>query len=74
MIPAANFSGVLVPVSSLGGLARAAGLSFPPAWYQVLGVGAFTKGLGYADLRPNLAVLAAFFAAYLVLILQKQER
>ena len=77
MIPAANFSGVLVPVSSLGGLARATGLSFPPAWYQALSVGAFTKGLGFEDLRPNLAVLAAFFVAYLVvaiLILQKQER
>src|SRR6516225_8364156 len=77
MIPAANFSGVLVPVSSLGGLARVAGLSFPPAWYQVLSVGAFTKGLGFEDLRLNLAVLAAFFVAYLVaavLILQKQER
>jgi ribosome-dependent ATPase len=77
MIPAANFSGVLVPVSSLGGLARVAGLSFPPAWYQVLSIGAFTKGLGFEDLRLNLAVLAAFFVAYLVaavLILQKQER
>jgi len=77
MIPAANFSGVLVPVSSLGGLARATGLSFPPAWYQVLSTGAFTKGLGFEDLRPNLTVLAAFCVAYLVaavLILQKQER
>jgi ribosome-dependent ATPase len=77
MIPAANFSGVLVPVSSLGGLARATGLSFPPAWYQALSVGAFTKGLGFEDLSSYLAVLAAFFAAYLVaavLILQKQER
>jgi ribosome-dependent ATPase len=77
MIPAANFSGVLVPVSSLGGVARVAGLSFPPAWYQVLSIGAFTKGLGFEDLRHNLAVLGAFFVAYLlaaVLILQKQER
>ena len=77
MIPAANFSGVLVPVSSLGGVARVAGLSVPPAWYQVLSIGAFTKGLGFEDLRHNLAVLAAFFVAYLlaaVLILQKQER
>jgi ribosome-dependent ATPase len=77
MIPAANFSGVLVPVSSLGGLARVAGLSSPSAWYEVLSVGAFTKGLGFEDLRPNLAALAAFFVVYLVaavLILQKQER
>jgi ribosome-dependent ATPase len=67
----------LVPVSSLGGVARVTGLSFPPAWYQVLSIGSFTKGLGFEDLRHNLAVLAAFFVAYLlaaVLILQKQER
>jgi ribosome-dependent ATPase len=77
MIPAANFSGVLVPVSSLGGVAHVTGLSFPPAWYQGLSIGAFTKGLGFEDLKLNLAVLAAFFVAYLlaaVLILQKQER
>ena len=47
MIPAANFSGVLVPVSSLTGGARLLGLAFPSAWYQPLSVGAFTKGLGF---------------------------
>ena len=76
IIPAANFSGVLVPVSSLTGSARLAGLSFPSAWYEPLSVGTFTKGLGFPDLWLNLAVIAAFFVAFgaaALLILRKQE-
>ncbi len=76
MIPAANFSGMLVPVSSLTGGARLLGLGFPTAWYQPLSVGAFTKGLGFEDLWLNLAVLAVFFVLFFVaamLILRKQE-
>ena len=76
IIPAANFSGVLVPVTSLSGGARFLGLAFPSAWYEPLSVGAFTKGLGFEDLWPKLAVLAAFFVAYgvaAILILRKQE-
>ena len=76
IIPAANFSGVLVPVSSLTGSARVVGLAFPSAWYELVSVGTFTKGLGFQDLWPNLLVLAAFFAGYGVaamLILRKQE-
>jgi ribosome-dependent ATPase len=76
IIPAVNFSGLLVPVSSLSGGGRLSGLSFPPAWYQPISVGAFTKGLGFDELWFNLLMLAAFFVVYLVaaqLILRKQE-
>ena len=76
LIPAANFSGVLVPVSSLTGAARLAGLGFPSSWYELVSVGAFTKGLGFQDLWPNLLVLAAFFVGFgiaAMLILRKQE-
>jgi len=76
LIPAANFSGVLVPVSSLTGFARLAGLGFPSSWYELVSVGAFTKGLGFQDLWPNLLVLAAFFVGFgiaAMLILRKQE-
>jgi ribosome-dependent ATPase len=53
-----------------------AGLSFPSAWYELVSVGTFTKGLGFRDLWPNLLVLAAFFAGFggaALLILRKQE-
>jgi ribosome-dependent ATPase len=76
IIPAVNFSGLLVPVSSLSGGARLLGLGFPPAWYQPISVGAFTKALGFEQLLPNVLVLAGFFIVYLVaaqLILRKQE-
>ncbi|MGO8953567.1 MAG: ribosome-associated ATPase/putative transporter RbbA [Rhodomicrobium sp.] len=76
MIPAANFSGVMVPVSSLTGSARLVGLAFPSAWYELVSVGTFTKGLGFQDLWSNLLVLAAFFAGFgvaAVLKLRKQE-
>ncbi len=76
IIPAANFSGVLVPVSSLEGPARLAGLGFPSAWYELVSVGTFTKGLGFQDLWFNLLMLAAFFVGFGVaatLILRKQE-
>jgi ribosome-dependent ATPase len=76
IIPAVNFSGLLVPVSSLSGAGRVLGLSFPPAWYQPISVGAFTKGLGFDELWPNLLMLAGFFLLFLVaaqFILRKQE-
>src|SRR5215471_18550861 len=76
IIPTANFSGLLVPVSSLTGGGRLLGLGFPSAWYQPISVGAFTKGLGFDDLWLNLMMLAVFFVLYLVaakLILRKQE-
>jgi ribosome-dependent ATPase len=65
-----------VPVSSLSGGGRVLGFGFPSAWYQPISVGAFTKGLGFDDLWPNLLMLAVFFVLYLVaaqLVLRKQE-
>ena len=76
IIPTVNFSGLLVPVSSLTGQGRLIGLMFPMAWFQPISVGAFTKGLAFSDLWSNTLVLAAFAAAYFVaalIFLRKQE-
>ncbi len=76
VIPTVNFSGLLVPVSSLTGQGRIIGLMFPAAWYQPIAVGAFTKGLGFSDLWFNTLVLAAFTIGYLMAahtLLRKQE-
>ncbi|MBB5049155.1 ribosome-dependent ATPase [Rhodopseudomonas rhenobacensis] len=76
IIPAVNFSGLLVPVSSLSQLGRIFGLAFPCGWFQEISIGAFTKGLSLATLAPNLAVLFGFGVAYLacaILALRKQE-
>jgi ribosome-dependent ATPase len=77
IIPAVNFSGLLVPVSSLTGSGRVIGLAFPAVWYQQISVGAFTKGLGLATLWPNLFALGGFsvlFAVIAIAALSKQER
>ncbi len=71
-----NFSGLLVPVSSLTGQGRLIGLLFPAAWFQPISVGTFTKGLSYSDLWFNALVLAVFAVGYLIaahILLQKQE-
>jgi len=76
IVPAVNFSGLFVPVSSLSGGARIIGLSFPPAWYQPISVGAFAKALGPVELWFNMIVLAGFALAFLLLsqaLLRKQE-
>jgi len=77
LIPAVNFSGMLTPVSSLSGGGHWFGLAFPAAWFQLISVGAFTKGLGFAELWPDHLALAAFAVAFLAaaqLALRKQER
>ena len=76
VIPAVNFSGLLVPVSSLSGGGRALGLAFPAAWFQQISVGTFAKSLGFVELWPDLLMLAAFGAAFILLaalVLPKQE-
>ena len=76
VIPTVNFSGLLVPVSSLTGQGRFIGLMFPAAWFQPISVGTFTKGLTYPDLWFNALVLALFGVGYLIashMMLAKQE-
>ncbi|PIE12397.1 MAG: multidrug ABC transporter ATP-binding protein [Rhodobacterales bacterium] len=77
IIPSVNFSGLLVPVSSLSGGARLFGLGFPAAWYQQISIGTFTKGLGFPELWLNflaLGVFAVLFITAAILLLNKQEK
>ncbi|MEP2827502.1 ribosome-associated ATPase/putative transporter RbbA [Parvibaculum sp.] len=76
IVPAVNFSGLLVPVSSLSGAGQAIGLSFPSGWYQPISVGTMTKGLHFADIWTSFVMLAFFALLYLFaarLALRKQE-
>jgi len=71
-----NFSGLLVPFSSLSGAALWIGLGFPSGWFTQISLGTFTKGLGLDELWPDLLVLVLFalvFVAAATLILRKQE-
>lgn len=76
MIPALNYSGLLFPISSLTGVDALMAWIFPTAWYQLISIGAFTKGLSWGDFTHYYAVL--FFTCFLIVFvarffLKKQE-
>jgi ribosome-dependent ATPase len=76
IIPTVNFSGMLYPVSTLDGVARIIGQSFPALYFQRISTGVFNKGLGLGDLYLNHLILAGFCGLFLMLatlLLQKQE-
>jgi ribosome-dependent ATPase len=77
VVPATQFAGMMTPVSSLAGAAQIIGRAFPMAYFVPISVGAFTKGLGFLDLAPNLAALAIFIPILTglnLMLLRKQER
>ncbi|WP_342237458.1 ribosome-associated ATPase/putative transporter RbbA [Inquilinus sp. OTU3971] len=74
--PCVNFSGLLVPVSTLSGASHVISLGYPAGWFMQISLGAFTKRLGFVDLWPELMVLVGFavlFVALAVAALPKQE-
>jgi len=76
ILPAVQFSGMFVPVSSLTGGAWFAARIFPSTYFQAISVGTFTKALGLPSLWRNvaaLAVLAFVYFATSVALLAKQE-
>ena len=76
-LPASQFSGMWVPVSSLSGTAQLMGRAFPMTYFIPISVGTFTKGLGFGDLAARLAELALFVPVLTLislLLLRKQER
>ncbi|GBQ12290.1 ABC transporter ATP-binding protein/permease [Komagataeibacter rhaeticus] len=76
LIPAVNFSGLLYPASTLTGASRLVGLGFPAAWYQLISLGCFTKGLGTGSFWLMYLMLGLFAASYMLaarLLLKKQE-
>jgi ribosome-dependent ATPase len=77
VLPATMFAGMMVPVSSLTGMGRVMGRFFPMTYFLPVSIGTFTKGLGIADLAPQLGVLALFVPTLTLLslvLLRKQER
>ena len=75
-VPALQFSGLLGPVSSLTGGAKATSLVFPSGYFQQISLGAFAKELNFADLYQSQLVLAGFAILFLGiawLLLKTQE-
>ncbi len=77
MLPTIQFSGLTTPVESLQGAGYWIGQFYPATYFILICRGAFTKGLGFAELWPSLLALAAFIPVLTlasVALLKKQER
>ena len=76
ILPAVQFSGMFVPVSSLTGGAWFAAKIFPSTYFQAISVGTFTKALGLPALWRNivaLGIIAILYFVTSVALLNKQE-
>jgi ribosome-dependent ATPase len=74
--PTIQFAGLLQPVSTLEGSARAIGTLWPTTYYMHSSVGAYTKGLSAGLMVRDLVVLACSFPILLAIStygLKKQE-
>ena len=77
LIPAAQFAGLIDPVSSLEGAGRIIGEVYPATYMFTISRGVFSKGLGLGDLHgafwPLLLSVPVIMGAAIAL-LKKQER
>jgi len=77
MIPAAQYSGMIDPVSSLEGAGAFIGQIYPATYFMTISRGVFSKALGFDDLSgafvPLLIAIPVFIGLSAV-FLRKQER
>ncbi|MDA0190095.1 MAG: ABC transporter permease, partial [Proteobacteria bacterium] len=77
MLPTVQFAGLTTPVSALEGAGYWIGQCFPATYFLIISRGVFTKALGFSDLAPQFAALAAFVPLLTLaslLLLRKQEK
>ncbi|HLH30374.1 MAG TPA: ABC transporter ATP-binding protein/permease, partial [Terriglobia bacterium] len=77
LIPAADYSGLMDPVSSLEGPARAIGAVYPTTHFLTISRGTFSKALGFSDLQASflpLLLAGPVLIALSTILLKKQER
>ena len=77
MIPAAQYSGMTDPVSSLEGGARVVGMAYPTSHFIDISRGVFNKALTFGEMSGSLWPLALAVPVILLLaiaLLRKQER
>nr|WP_314400494.1 ribosome-associated ATPase/putative transporter RbbA [Pseudomonas lundensis] len=75
-LPTIQFSGLIVPRSSLDGSAALMGMLFPAGHFLDIAVGTFTKALDFRQLWPQCLALLGFFVAFTglsLIMLKKQE-
>jgi len=77
LIPAAQFSGLIDPVSAMEGFGRVIGNIYPATYMFTISRGVFSKGLGLGDLHSAFVPLLLSVPVILglaVALLKKQER
>jgi ribosome-dependent ATPase len=77
ILPAANFSGMIDPVSSLEGVGRVIGEIYPTTHFLTIARGTFSKALNFSDLHAAFVPLALAVPVLIGLsaaLLKKQER
>jgi ribosome-dependent ATPase len=77
ILPAANFSGMIDPVSSLEGVGRLIGEIYPTTHFLTIARGTFSKALNFSDLHGAFLPLALAVPVLIGLsaaLLKKQER
>jgi ribosome-dependent ATPase len=75
-LPTIQFSGLIVPRSSLEGAASVMGMLFPAGHFLDIAVGTFTKALDIRQLWPQCLALFGFFLGFTglsLVMLKKQE-
>ncbi|MEA1029219.1 ribosome-associated ATPase/putative transporter RbbA [Pseudomonas sp. N-137] len=75
-LPTIQFSGLIVPRSSLDGAASVMGQLFPAGHFLDIAVGTFTKALDLRQLWPQCLALFGFFLGFTglsLIMLKKQE-
>jgi ribosome-dependent ATPase len=76
ILPAAQFSGMLDPVSSLEGIGALIGRIYPTTHYLTISRGTFSKGLDFSDLGLSfipLLIAVPVLLGLCVMLLKKQE-
>jgi ribosome-dependent ATPase len=69
MVPTISFSGLTRPVSSLEGPGAVVGQLFPASYFITLCRGAFSKGLTFEELMPQMLAIGAFIPVYVLISL-----
>ena len=76
LIPAAQYGGIIDPVSSLEGMGRVIGEVFPTSHFVTISRGVFAKGLGFGDLAGSflpMLLLVPVLVALGAVFVRKQE-
>ncbi|GHG86293.1 ribosome-associated ATPase/putative transporter RbbA [Pseudodonghicola xiamenensis] len=77
LLPAVQFSGLIDPVSSLQGLGAVISRIYPTTYFMTIARGAFSKGLGFADLAASIWPLVLTIPVLLAIataLMRKQEK